>query len=293
MSNKDDNFEDFVSNWGLFQDRLVVFLGAGASIGAKNHKNNRLPNAYDLRNAMWQKFKVAEGAPFDPEELRLMSLEHAASIIEAKVGRDQLSDYLTETFTCTKPLWSHAALPHLKSKAIFTTNYDELVELGFKGADQMPDVICDDHLPTAHRVPIYKPHGSLSRSNEPIGKGGLVITQFDYFDMISSYRSMLKKTILGFDKKCVLIIGYSFGDMDIGSELYNLRRQSAGTPWYAIFPRADPQVKKMYSKRLGIEQINNTFEGFLRELDGRVNFIPDALKFEQKQSMIDAGLIQP
>ncbi|MEY9533064.1 SIR2 family NAD-dependent protein deacylase [Sinorhizobium fredii] len=278
MSAVDENFEDFVSNWSLFKDKLVIFLGAGASIGAQNTNGQPLPNAYELRNALWKKYKVPDGHPFNPEDLRLMSLEHASAIIEAKVGRNELSNYLTDTFLCDRPLWSHVALPALNPKAIFTTNYDELVELGYKHSQEMHDVICDDHLPTPNRVPIYKPHGSLSRSNEKIGKGGLVITQFDYFDMISNYRNMLKKTILGFEKKCVLVIGYSFGDMDIGSELYHLRRESSGVPWYAVFPRADPQVKKMYSKRLEIEQINNTFEGFLAELDERVGFIPREYK---------------
>lgn len=288
----DENFEDFVSNWPLFKSKLVVFLGAGASIGACNSDGKALPSAYELRNAIWKKYKVADGAAFDPAELRLMSLEHAAAIIEAKVGRDELSKFLTETFHCEKPLWSHIVLPALKPRAIFTTNYDELVELGYKHSSEMHDVICDDHLPTANRVPIYKPHGSLSRSNESVGKGALVITQFDYFDMITSYRNMLRKTILGFEKSCVLVIGYSFGDMDIGSELYRLRRESSGIPWYAVFPRTDPQVKKMYSKRLGIEQINNTLEGFLASLDGRVNFIPDQYKHPNAGTLRSSGIIQ-
>lgn len=292
MSISDENFEDFVSNWPIFKDKLVVFLGAGASIGAKNSDGIELPNAYDLRNDLWKKYKHVAPTEFHPEELKLMSLEHAAAIIEAKIGRDELSRYLTKTFLCKMPMWSHVALPFLNPKAIFTTNYDELVELGYKSNEQMCDVICDDHSPTENRVAVYKPHGSLSRSNEAIGKGGLVITQFDYFDMISNYRKMLSKTINGFDKQCVLVIGYSFGDMDIGSELYKLRRESSGTPWYAIFPRADPQVKKMYSKRLGIEQINNTFEGFLSNLDERVDFIPSKHKAEHKHQMISDGRIQ-
>jgi hypothetical protein len=79
----------------------------------------------------------------------------------------------------------------------------------------------------------------------------------------------------GFNSACVLIIGYSFGDMDIGAELYSLRKESRGIPWYAIFPRNDPQVRKMYSNRFEIEQIDLPFEEFLRQLDARVGFITD------------------
>jgi len=61
--------------------------------------------------------------------------------------------------------------------------------------------------------------------------------------MISDYREMLRQAMLGFDGRCVLIVGYSFGDMDIGTELYRLRKQK-DVPWYAIFPRNDPKCGK-------------------------------------------------
>jgi hypothetical protein len=40
-----------------------------------------------LRNGLWRKFKIRHGAKFDPAELKLMSLEHAAAIVEAAVVR--------------------------------------------------------------------------------------------------------------------------------------------------------------------------------------------------------------
>ncbi len=288
----DDNFEEFVSNWAHFKDRLIVFLGAGASIGAVNRLNQKLPGAYELRNALWEAYKHEGPAPFDPAELKLMSLEHASAIIETKVGRAELSKFLEESFDCDKPLWNHVALPYLEPKAVFTTNYDELVEKGYKSHSGVIDVICDDREPVSPHVPIYKPHGSLSHANQKIGSGGLVITQFDYFEMIGTYRKMLARTIKSFDGTCVLVMGYSFGDMDIGSELYRLRQQTADTPWYTVFPRNDALVRKMYSKRLGIEQINRTCESFLADLDARVDFLPPRLKHRQMDSLRVDGIIQ-
>lgn len=292
MAAADENFEAFVRNWEIFQERLVIFLGAGASIGARNSLGKPLPNAFDLRNELWKRYKTPKGQPFDPSELKLMSLEHAASIVEVLVGRDELTRYLLENFACDRPLWQHLVLPHLNPKAIFTTNYDELVELGYKSHAVVPDVVCDSSPVGAGRTAIYKPHGSLGHATQPVGKGALVITQFDYFEMISDYRAMLEKAMTGFGESCVLIAGYSFGDMDIGAELFKLRRQSKGTPWYAIFPRDDPQVKRMYSNRLGVEQINMTLEQFLRELDRRVNFIPGKHKFSKMRTLTTGGLVQ-
>jgi hypothetical protein len=295
VSPPDSNFEDFIDNWQkLFRGRLVVFLGAGASIGARNKSDQSLLNAYELRNSLWEAFKWSDtGRPFDPAELRLMSLEHAAAIIEAKTGRTALADYLVERFFCTRPLWQHLVLPYLEPVSLFTTNYDELVEHGYKSyAGKILDIICEDRAPMPGWTPLYKPHGSLSHANQPIGKGGLVITQFDYLEMIVQYRSMLRRAMKDFDTACVLLVGYSFGDMDIGAELYSIRKQNDGIPWYAVFPRDDPQVRKMYSNRFRIEHINRTFESFLAEFDDRVGFIPEDLKHSRIGDLRSRGQIQ-
>jgi hypothetical protein len=287
----DENFEEFVSNWTLFGNRLVVFLGAGASIGAKNRSGRPLPSAYELRNELWSKLK-ANDPKFDPTELRLMSLEHAAAIIEAKTGRTVLAEHLIELFRCDRPLWQHAALPYLQPKCIFTTNYDELIELGYKQHTGQLDVVCNDRQPVSGQAALYKPHGSLSHANQPIGQGGLVITQFDYLEMIAEYRKMLRRSMTNFGGTCVLIVGYSFSDMDIGAELYKIRKDDAGIPWYAVFPRDDASVRKMYSKRFGVEQINRTFEQFLAELDDRIGFLPHKLKHHQIDTLRRAKIIQ-
>jgi len=291
-ASSDDNFEEFVSNWSLFKGRLVVFLGAGASIGARNRDGRPLLNAYELRNELWRMLKLDAGASFDPADLRLMSLEHAAAIIEAKTGRTIISENLIELFKCDRPLWQHIALPYLTPRSLFTTNYDELIELGYKHHEDQLDVICNDRAPVKGETVLYKPHGSLTHANQPIGHGGLVITQFDYLEMISDYRKMLRRAMTDFGGTCVLIIGYSFGDMDVGAELYRIRKEHGGIPWYAVFPRNDISVKKMYSKRFGIEQINLTFEEFLSKLDSRLNLLPVEKKHDKISKLHAEKIIQ-
>jgi hypothetical protein len=287
----DENLDEFVSNWPSFSGRLVVFLGAGASIGARNRKGDLLPSAYELRNELWAKFKNTDPS-FDPRDLRLMSLEHAAAIVEAKIGRTILAEHLLDRFRCDKPLWQHVVLPYLKPRSLFTTNYDELIELGFKSHVDQLDVICEDRGPVSGQSALFKPHGSLSHSNQRIGGGGLVITQFDYLEMISDYRRMVRRAMTDFKGTCVLIVGYSFGDMDIGAELYQMRKQNDGIPWYAVFPRSDPSVRTMYAKRFDIRQIDRTFDQFLAELDARVDFIPAWHKVDRIETLRTSGIIQ-
>jgi hypothetical protein len=46
----DSNFENFIANWPRLSGRLTIFLGAGASVGAKNRADQFLPSALKLRN---------------------------------------------------------------------------------------------------------------------------------------------------------------------------------------------------------------------------------------------------
>lgn len=293
MKAPDPNLEALIKNWDNVRGHFAVFLGAGASKDAMNVDGRPVPDAYELRNDLWTEFKFNDpGKPFDPADLKLMSLEHAAAIIEARTKRKALRDYLVKLFNCDKPLWPHLALPHLGAQTLFTTNYDELVELAYASRRPLLQVICNNQTPLPERTALYKPHGSLGLANQQIGSGGLVITQFDYFDMIIDYRAMLQNSLTGLGQKCVLIIGYSFGDMEIGAELYSIRKKNRDIPWYAVFPRDDPQVRNMYSTRLGIEQIDRTFEEFLAEIDARVGFLPAEVKFSRKADMQRAGIIQ-
>jgi hypothetical protein len=209
----DANFQSLVNQLRLGEylsdnperKRLIVFLGAGASAGAVNKKQKKkLPTASFLRDQLWIKFMCNGDETFDTRNLGMMSLEHAAAIIEAKRDRGNLIDEIVEQFDCDGTLWQHIALRFLKPKAIFTTNYDELIENTDlrEGVTQncgKIQVIHDDISEViAGRTPLYKPHGTLTLRNKGIGSGGLVITQFDYFSFDKEYHAMLTKFLTDF-----------------------------------------------------------------------------------------------
>jgi hypothetical protein len=295
----DDNFDNLTNNWEHLNTRLTIFLGAGASVGAHNRSAEFLPSALTLRNEIWKDFMCppAERANFDSAVLGMMSLEHAAAIVEARAGRSPLIERLK--FDCHHPLWQHAVLPFLKPKALFTTNYDELVEKGWRlqtGSQGVEEITLRHSAATqvspAPRMSLFKPHGTLALSAKKIGKGGLVITMFDYFRMIGDYRRMIEEFLSDFNQTCVIFVGYAFMDMDIGAELYRLRRKKKTIPWYAVFPRNDADVREMYRAEFDIRQINRTASDFFAELDERVNFIPKEWKFGQISDLQRRGLIQ-
>ncbi len=280
----DDNLENFIDNWEHYQDQLIVFLGAGASIGATSPTGEKLPTAIGLRDALWSKFMLNASERLDPPPLGLMSLEHATALIEAKVGRGPLTEDISNRFQVAEPLWPHAALAFLRPKAVYTTNYDELIELGWQQHGDLQRIV---HVyseaqaqarMTHHRVPLFKPHGTAQHANTQVGEGGIVITQFDYFTMLQARRTMLQTFLDNMHASCVVFIGYSFQDMDIASMLHDMRRNDRSRHWYAVFPRSDANMRAMYLQQYGIRQISRKFSDFMAEIGHRLELIPTGWK---------------
>ncbi len=86
----DENFENFVGNWKHFRERLVLFLGAGASYGALNRSGEPLPNAFQLWNELWAHFKACTSSNLHPPTLAPTLLTCGSSpdvrVREPKVG---------------------------------------------------------------------------------------------------------------------------------------------------------------------------------------------------------------
>lgn len=274
----DENLENFIENWPHYRDRLVVFLGAGASIGAVCASGEQLPTAIGLRDELWSEFMLSDEERRAPPKPGLLSLEHSTALIESKVGRGPLVEYVGRRFQVTRPLWPHAALGFFSPKAIYTTNYDELIELGWQYHASRPR-IAPVFAPSQTRVsggwtPLFKPHGTAQHASAHVGEGGIVLTQFDYFAMLEAKRAMLRTFLDYLKDNCVVFIGYSFQDMDIASMLYEMRRQTQERHWYAVFPRSDSNVRSMYDRRYGIRQISRTFADFVAEAGSRLSLVP-------------------
>lgn len=283
----DSNFENLVDNWFHIKDNLSIFIGAGASIGAKNTADDYLPTAYELRNEIWKEFvlKSNEKDTFDFSNLTLMSLEHSSSIAEAKVSRKTLIDFISKRFEISNPLWHHCVLPFLSPKSIFTTNYDNLIDISwnyFQNSLRYVHIFNESDSKHFNKsfIPLYIPHGSVLFPDKPVKDGGIVITQFDYYEMMIDRKKMLEEFMDVMSNRSVIFIGYSFSDFDISSYLFDLAKNRSGPNWYAVFPRNDSDVRTMLFDKYRIRQINKTFFDFIMELDRYTGFIPEQHKFE-------------
>lgn len=278
-----ENLENFIVQFDKIRKNLVVFLGAGASIGASNVHGHPLPSALFLRNHLWSRFmlKPEQQASFDFGQLGIMSLEHASALVEANASRGAVIDEAKDLFKVNQSLWQHACLPFLNPKAVFTTNYDTLIEQGWHTfqTEQRYKVLYEIKRLDGSFTPLYKPHGSIEDAHEPVQKGGLVLTQFDYYDVLNERKQMLEQLFEDLEERYVLFIGYSFQDFDISSIIYDYAQRRNRRNWYAVFPRNDQKVQDMYLKYFNIRVIPLSFFEFMIHLDQQTRFLPAEATF--------------
>jgi SIR2-like domain len=195
--------------------RLLPFIGAGLSA--------------DLGLPTWSQLisTVAQDLDMDPDVAALHGdfLQIAECLYLRKQGLGDLRSRLDKEFNNNSIDISkstpHLLLPHLGAPAIYTTNYDRLIERGFEH-ERIPysrvvtlrDLIeADDS-----RTRVVKFHGDFSRDDS------LVLTESQYFDRLNFDKPLdirLRSDLIG---KTVLFLGYGFGDVNVRYMWYQMTK---------------------------------------------------------------------
>ncbi|NAX07096.1 hypothetical protein, partial [Vibrio sp. V40_P2S30T141] len=112
------------------EGKVVLFLGSGALYGAKLPDCKKIPLGNDLRDLICDRFLDGE---FKSE-----SLAHVSDLAESSYSLHELQDYIKEYFSELIPADFHSLICDFNWRAIFTTNYDHLVETVYKNSKKTP-----------------------------------------------------------------------------------------------------------------------------------------------------------
>jgi len=105
---------------------LVLFLGAGASIGAEHPQKKPIPSGKELAKMLVDKFLGSE--------YRGIPLLRAAELAIAQSDLFTFQDYVASVFRDFGPGDHHRLVPRFLWQAIFTTNYDLVIERAYEQA---------------------------------------------------------------------------------------------------------------------------------------------------------------
>jgi len=174
------------------EGNVILFLGAGASIGAGHPQKKQIPSGKELAEMLVDKFLGSE--------YRGIPLLRAAELAIAQSDLFTFQDYVASVFREYGPGDHHRLVPRFFWKAIFTTNYDLVMERTYEQAiaakQNLQTIVpflknsdrLEDRLKKPDSIPYAKLHGCITALRDP--EIPLIVTTEQYLDH-RKYRSFL------------------------------------------------------------------------------------------------------
>lgn len=181
--------------------QLVLFIGAGASIGAG------MPSWSKAVSIIAEKLGLNSDMVTPDDYLRIPQFYYNSR------GKKEYTQLMQDIFLYDKYLHKqhvHDLIIQFNTQTIITTNYDKLIEKAAEDNSELIHVISKDS-----DLPYRKSGRELIKMHGDFENDNFVLREDDYLSYSSHFRLIENyiKSIIG--TKVVLFIGYSFNDPDI------------------------------------------------------------------------------
>jgi len=279
MKGKEDYLDFIFEN--IRKGKIVLFLGAGASISAG------APSTKDLVKQLHDHFTKIDNTIQDFNELC-----DAISYTDI-YGYNALYEYLQNKFMNLNPSDNHKLISKYDWLAIFTTNYDTLIEQGFRDESRLksPKVIRtiqDKFNPFRRDVcHIVKLNGCASRNSNEEGK--MALTKIDIEETRKIKEEHYQLLLEAIKDGCLLFIGYSFNDLlalGVMNEAINKLGERNIPYSFAFFPNLSSMEEWRLNrlKAMKIIPIEENFEDFCEKLKVRIK--PEHLHRKAREEVV-------
>lgn len=258
------------------QGRVVLFLGAGATQASGG------PSGNNLGEMVKEKF-----IKIDQNINNLLDI--CQDVIETPpYNRNQLESFIREKLETLQPTDSHKILTKFDWPAIFTTNYDDLVELAYRinienrlkrcqpfYTDTFSANIADKSL-----VYLFKIMGCMRASEEETGS--MILSRTDFNRALSKRKKYFDILFDVVKNGTILFVGYSFADrimleiIDLIIDKYGMDRLPHS---YALFDKVPTDEKNQnILKTRKITPLECDFTSFFETIDilskGQIQLMP-------------------
>jgi len=208
-----------VATWVL-KTPPALLLGAGAAIPSG------APSAAELAEHL--------GRKIDPTvSLENRTLSEVAEILVAKHGRREVIKCLVDRLKTLHPKGGLLSLPYFTWRAIYSTNYDFLIERAFEEAKIPISIVRSDldfdKVDDPGMLPLFKLHGCLTQDQALGHTTSMVLTEGDYYKPTNFREQGFNRLQTDIAASGVLIIGHSLRDKhlsDLVRKLADLQESS-------------------------------------------------------------------
>lgn len=248
---------------------VVLFLGAGATVGATDGTGGAPPIGNQLADRLASEFLGEEylGEPLD----------YVADVARSTASLYEVQDFVREIFEEYQPADFHCLLPQFRWRGIATTNFDLIVERAYQqdeGLQRLQPIRTntqdlDEALHDPNVVPYLKLHGCITRTRDDSNPLTLAT---DQYLASKQQRSRLFNAFedWAFERPTVFV-GHELRDTDIRESLRAVEEIGEGHPrHYLVKPSVPDAEREMWSSRK-VSVLDATFEEFLNEVDRRID----------------------
>lgn len=252
------------------QGRVVLFLGAGATIGAATPDGGKPPIGDDLRDLIDEHFL---GGNYPAE-----GLSWVAELAISSTSLFEVQDFIAKQFNTLKPSKFHLLLPTFRWRGIATTNYDRIVETAYTNAKNKIQTVVpflsnkdrvDEKLRNLSNVGLLKLHGCITLTHEP--KLPLILTA----DQYATYREGRSRVFQMLEEwgseNPVVFIGHKLHDPNLRSILLELTQKIPSRPAYYLVRPGISTVERDFWVKKNFSVLDGTFEDFLLALDSKID----------------------
>ncbi|MBN2314479.1 MAG: SIR2 family protein [Sedimentisphaerales bacterium] len=248
----------------IAKGKVVLFLGAGASHSAGG------PSGKKLTQMIKSKFPKIDQDQND-------FIEVCQDVVDTPpYDKNNLDEFVREKLLSLQPSSSHKAMTRYNWAAIFTTNFDDLVEVAYRttpdASKRCIPVYSDNPQVTPgdrSKVHLFKMMGCMQAQASESGQ--MVLSRADYNRALKR-RGKYLELLLDFTKAgTIVFVGYSFGDrlaLDVIDEVrdrYGIER----LPWsYALFDKLETSEKSTYMfQSRKVRPVECSYEDFFTYLE--------------------------
>ncbi len=248
---------------------VVLFLGSGASIGAKSSNGSNILSTQELADAISNKYL---GQNYIGKQLNYVS---ELAINESNLFEFQ--SFIYDIFEKFNPAEFHKKISLFPWNNIFTTNYDLIIERAYLSCRERVQELFpiykntpQTQIPKSEKtLQYYKLHGCINHISD--NECPLIFTTDQYI----SYKKNRDRLFTRFQELSsdypILFIGHSLSDPDIRFYLQQIESlQSAKPMSYLVAPAITPEEDRLWSAKR-ITCIKMTFNNFLEELEKEID----------------------
>jgi len=192
----------------------ICLLGAGFARMAQDAHGQQVPTTEELTSELKSSLQIDE-----KENVSLSDIADFAD--EQPAGRNKLRAILMERLTLCKPNELQTSFLREPWRAIFTTNFDDIVEQSSSAGRFAPVTPASNAsaIPGI-KTPIYYMHGRARDLVETDADPALVISETNYLQMDRKNRDLYARFFNEiFCARLLVIVGYSLKDLEIAQGL--------------------------------------------------------------------------